>query len=349
MKSTKEEKNKLVLKIKPDFVKYVNVNRWFSYQELSTFLIIGGRGIGKTTGLNIWDIGDFIKNGNEFVYVRRYIEELKKCKSMLDPLVNQIQVRGLSRGIFQWEHNKTRIGYGLALTAQGSFKSGVDFTKVNTMIFDEAILPRGGAYRYLDNEIEMLLELISTVFRDRTGYRIFILGNNADIFNPYFDYFKVPPFERTYIDADRGLYCELAKNSAVLLEEEKKTPLYRLTKGTQYFEYHYNNKVLTKDNTRLGVKPLNAHLICRIIINDYTLNIYRTKLSEIFVELRDKPIKDRFTFDIIDEQKPNYHFIKEYRSSDISSFIRMCYFTGGAVFESDKADAIFESFMETVK
>lgn len=341
--------DEIVLKIKPNFTKYVNVNRWFSYDGVSFFLIIGGRGIGKTTGLNIWDIGDFKKNGNEFLYVRRFINELKKTKTMFDPLVNKVQVRGLSHGLMQWEINKARLGYGAALTAQQTFKSGVDFSKVHTMIYDEAILPRGGSYRYLDNEIEMFFELVSTVFRDRTDYRVFILGNNADIFNPYFDYFNIPSFERSYIDVDRGLYCELAKNSVQLLEAEKQTPLYKLTKGTQYFDYHYNNKVLTMQETRIAPKPLNVQLICRIIVNDFTLNIYRHKLAEMYVELRDRVIADNYSFIIYENQKPNYHYIKELKSSDLFNFIHTTFYTGGAIFENDKASAIFNIFIETFK
>lgn len=342
-------KEKITLKIKPNFKKYVNVNRWFSYQGVNTFLIIGGRGIGKTTGLNIWDVGDFIKAGNEFLYVRRFINELKKTKSMLDPIVNGVQVRGLSHGLFQWEVNKTRIGYGAALTAQQTFKSGVDFSKVHTMIFDEAILPRGGSYRYLDNEIEMLFELISTVFRDRTDYRIFILGNNADIFNPYFEYFNIPSFERSYIDVDRGLYCELAKNSVELLEAEKQTPLYRLTKGTQYFEYHYNNKVLTTVEARVCPKPMNVVLLCRIVVNDITLNLYRYKISEMYVEMRDKPIVDTYSFIIFEKEKPNYHYIKELKASDVFRYIHASYYMGKAMFESDKAASVFNVFIEQFK
>ena len=341
--------NEIVLKIKPNYKKYVNVNRWFSFQGISTFLIIGGRGIGKTTGLNIWDIGDFKKNGNEFLYVRRFINELKKTKSMFDPIVNNVKVQGLSHGLFQWEVNKVRLGYGAALTAQQTFKSGVDFTKVHTMIFDEAILPRGGSYRYLDNEIEMLFELISTVFRDRTDYRIFILGNNADIFNPYFDYFSIPPFERSYIDVDRGLYCELAKNSAELLEAEKQTPLYRLTKGTQYFEYHYNNKVLTSVQARICPKPLNVNLICRLVINDVTLNVYRHKISEMYIEFREKPIVDTYSFIIYEKEKPNYHYIKELKGSDLFKFIHASFYMGNAMFESEKAASIFDIFIDTFK
>lgn len=344
-----KEQEKVTLKIKPNFKKYWNVNRMFSFNGINVYLIIGGRGIGKTTGLNIWSINNFIKQGNEFLYVRRFINELKKTKTMLDPLVNKVQVRGLSHGLFQWEIGKTRIAYGAALTAQQTFKSGVDFSKVNTMIFDEAILPRGGSYRYLDNEIEMLFELISTVFRDRKDYKIFILGNNADIFNPYFEYFNIPKFERSYVDIDRGLYCELATNSAELLESEKETPLYKLTKGTQYFDYHYNNAVLSLEKCNVGVKPINATLICRMVLNDITLNIYRTGIAKMFVEFRDKVIKDRFTYVFMENNEPNYHYIKSYRSEDISKFISTVFYTDGATFESDKAYTMFKMIFETVK
>ena len=344
-----EMENQITLKIKPNYKKYINVNRWFSYEGVGFYLIIGGRGIGKTTGLNIWNIGDFKKNGNEFIYVRRFINELKKTKTMLDPIVNKVQVRGLSHGLFQWEVEKTRLGYGAALTAQQTFKSGVDFSKANTMIYDEAILPRGGSYRYLDNEIEMFFELVSTVFRDRTGYRVFILGNNADIFNPYFDYFNIPPFERSYIDVDRGLYCELAKNSAELLEAESQTPLYKLTKGTRYFEYHYNNETLVVDEARIAPKPLNVVLVCRIIINDFTLNIYRYKIAEMFVELREYVIMDTYSFKIIEHEKPNYHYIKEMKGSDLFRFIHSTYYLGNAIFESSKASSIFTMFIEYFK
>ena len=236
----KKEVKPLTLFIKPDYEKYVNVNRWYSYNGLNIFIIVGGRGIGKTTGLGIHVLQDFLNKGEEFVYVRRYIKELQKAKGFLAPIGNpEPKVIGLSTGAYMWTHNKTRLGYGLALSSQQSFKSGFDFRNVTTLIYDEAILRRGGMYRYLDNEVEMLFELMSTIFRDRKNYRVFILGNNADVFNPYWEYFKIPNFERNYIDKDRGLYCEKASNSPVLLEAEKDTPLYKLTQGTSYFKYHY--------------------------------------------------------------------------------------------------------------
>lgn len=346
--SVAKSRSSLTVKIKPNFKKYYNVNRLFSYEGISFYLIIGGRGIGKTTGLNIHNVMDFKKRGNEFVYVRRYIAELKKSKGMFDPILNKVKCQGLSNGLMQWEVDKVRIGYGCALTAQQTLKSGVDFTKVNTLVFDEAILPRIGMYRYLENEIEALFELISTIFRDRTGYRVFILGNNADIFNPYFEYFNIPTFEHSYMDKDRGLYCELAQNSAELAEAEKQTPLYKLTQGTQYFDYHYNNKVLIDDAKAIGPKPLNCTLMCRIVINDYTLNIYGTRTVKIYVEIRDKIIKDTFTFVLFEDNNINYHYLRELRGGDVGKYISTAYYTGNATFQDEKAYALFNMMLEAI-
>lgn len=336
------------LLIKPDYEKYVNVNRWFSYDNINFYVIVGGRGIGKTTGLGIHVLQDWIRDGSEFVYVRRYIKELQKAKGFLAPIGNpEPKVIGLSTGAYMWSHNKKRIGYGLALSSQQSFKSGFDFRNVKTLVYDEAILKRGGMYRYLDNEVEMLFELISTIFRDRTGYRIFILGNNADVFNPYWQYFKIPRFERNYIDKERGLYCEMASNSPVLLEAEKQTPLYKLTQGTAYFKYHYENEILGhKNEIRIAPKPQKAVLLCRLVANEYTLNIYRTKLEEIFIEVRDKVIKDDKTFVIMTDMELNYYHVQELRGIDLFKFISHMYYLEGAVYENELAYAVMSNIME---
>lgn len=332
-----------------DYTTFLNVNRFFSYDDISLFLLTGGRGIGKTTGFVSHSLQDWARTGNEFVYVRRYISELRKAKNMISGILNNdVKVIGRGNGLFEWQINKKRIGYGIALTAQQTIKSGSDFSKVMTMIYDEAILPRFGAYRYLPNEIECLLELISTVFRVRTGYKIFILGNNADIFNPYYEYFDIPRFDTNYKDATRGIYCELCKNSAQLLKKEEQTPLFRLTQGTAYGDYHYENTVLVTEDVKIGTKDRNAKLLCRIVYNTITLNVYRQSLQELFIELRDKVIKDNHTFIIMENNKPNYLYIKEYRMSDVGKLIDMCYYNDGLIFNDFRAGQIMNDFMEVI-
>ena len=340
---------KIPLVISPDYTTFFAVPRMYSYKGVNVYIIIGGRGIGKTTGFGVQCICNYNKRGEEFAYMRRYITELKKTKGLFDPIAKGVTVKGLSHGAYQFMANKKRIGYGLALTAQQTFKSGMDFSKVTTLIFDECILPRGGAYRYLENEIEMVLELISTVFRTRKNYKVFLLGNNADIFNPYWEYFNIPNFEKNYIDKERGLYCEKAKNSAKLLEIEMDTPLYKLTKGTAYWDYHYNNEVLTKNkHVRIIPKPMKCTLLCRSVLNGFTLNIYRHKLDRIYIEYRDKIIKDEYSYMIMEDGVLNIYYGNLYKKSDAKKFIDAMYYGDGDDYDSQKSKALMDVLMDTL-
>ena len=350
MAESKKEKKQvpIVRLITPDYKTYVNSNKWYSYDYCSMFIIYGGRGVGKTTSLAFHVVDNFVNKGEEFVYVRRYKTELKKAQGMLNPLYSGITIQGIGQGGFQWTNNGVRLGYGLALTAEQTFKSGVDFSKVTTLIFDEFTILRGGTYRYLDEEVKHFLELISTVFRTRTNYKIFLLGNNLDAFNPYSEYFNIPVFDEKYIDKERGLYCEFLKHNPNLLKKEQETPLYKLTKGTEYGDYHYENKVLVTKTGTIGVKDPNAKLLCRLVVNRVTLNIYRQNVDTMFVEFRDKVIKDDWSYIILENTKPNYLYVGMYRTSNVCKFIDICYFNDMVLYSCDRAISVFETFMEAV-
>ena len=55
-----------------NFEKYYNPHRLLSFEDIWLYLLVGGRGIGKTTGIMSTCLDDFFKNGYEFVYTRRY-------------------------------------------------------------------------------------------------------------------------------------------------------------------------------------------------------------------------------------------------------------------------------------
>ena len=56
---------------------YYSYNDIFSYNKLINF-VVSNRGGGKTFGFKNWAIKDFLKNENQFVYLRRYKSELEK-------------------------------------------------------------------------------------------------------------------------------------------------------------------------------------------------------------------------------------------------------------------------------
>lgn len=341
--------NKIELLITEDYVKYFNVNRLYSHQDLTTFVLIGGRGTGKTTGLLIKSLKNFRNNDEQVVYLRRYKSEIKKAKEVFNPIVAGVKTKGIGEGAFEYVINGKRLGYGLALSLQQTFKSGIDFTKVTTLIYDEAILQRGGTYRYLSNEIEFLLELISTIFRTRKNYKVFIIGNNADVFNPYFEYWNVPTFKGSWFDRVRGLYCELIPTKAELLEVEKETPLYRLTKGTNYGNYHYDNEVLATSKGKIAPKDYRAVLMFRLVFNKQTLNIYRQRGNTLYVEWKDKVINDSISFIILENNSQNYYYIKTFMQSDLCTLVRIWYYDNRVIYHNAKAIEIFSTFMEMIK
>ena len=64
---------------------YWDINRCLSYNCLFNF-IVGARGVGKTYGAKRFVIKKFLQNQEQFVYVRRYKDELKKMKRFFDDI-----------------------------------------------------------------------------------------------------------------------------------------------------------------------------------------------------------------------------------------------------------------------
>ena len=60
---------------------YWDINKSLSYNALFNF-IVGNRGAGKTYGSKKYVINRFLKYGEQFVYIRRFKDELKKIKKL---------------------------------------------------------------------------------------------------------------------------------------------------------------------------------------------------------------------------------------------------------------------------
>lgn len=330
--------------------KHYDLSKPLSYSDLFTYIIKGGRGIGKTTMILSHFLKRYDKYDEEFILLRRYETELSKAKKSINGLINGVNLIGCGKGAVEMQLNKKRLGYCLALTKQQTFKSGLDFSKVKYILFDEAFILSGSNYRYLKNEVVQFLELISTVFRARNDYKIFIVGNNMDLFDPYTTYFDLPILDSKgiYTDNERGIYLEYAKSKKELLEIERKTPLYRLTKNTSYNDYHYENKALTLHKCKIGVKEPKAYFYTRIVYENITLTLYLQgkNINNMFVEIQEKIIKDKYTFIFIENGKYNYEHIKQFKASKIPHTLSIYYYDNTMIFENEKANAIMDKIIK---
>ena len=329
---------------------YFNYNRLYSFQDLiNLFILIGGRGIGKTTGVLIKSIQNFNKRGEQFAYVRRYVAELKESKNVLDTITNDSYVEGSKdKFLYKEKGSKKIIGFGLALSVQAKYKSGIDFSKVTTIIFDEYTIMRSARVRYLPDEMTAFFELVSTIVRTRKNYKIFIIGNNNDLFNPIIEYFNINVKQSPYIDKERGIYFEYCETKKELLEMEKETPLYKLTKGTTYHDYHYSNEVLVTSTCRLGVKKPSDILLCRMLFNNKTLNVYIDRKGLFFIEYRDKVIKDSLTYIIMENNVYNVYYCRLFKNNDIGIGLINAYFMDNVEYQNNNCYSILTDFMDKV-
>ena len=115
---------------------FLNLDRIMSYNASWSF-ILGGRGIGKSYGLLKKFIKDFKKNGNQFVYLRRYKEEVKMCRTKIfdaiktdEEFINdKFDVRGN-----EFYLNDEHMGRIIALSSS-EYQKSVPMPKVENILF----------------------------------------------------------------------------------------------------------------------------------------------------------------------------------------------------------------------
>lgn len=334
---------KLLLTLDNDI--YYNPNKALSY-GCNFILSMGGRGVGKTTGWLIKSCQRYIKKHKQFIYVRRYKDELGEflSKDTMGGIAEGITYTGGSKSAtFISEDNI--IGYGATLSTYRKFKSS-RFPDVTTVIFDEAFLLRSSTAHYSSTEVTDFLEFFNTIQRTRTDVMAVIMGNNLDLFNPYFSYFNVPYLQggEHWVNRDRGLYVEMPKASAKLIEEIKKTPLYKLTKGTAYGNYYVDNDLLSSNTIKPIPKPTNATLFCRLIVNGLMLNMYIVNTNgniRLYCEERNKVIDDSRSCTLMTNNNPNYLFMQQFKLK-LRPMIWHYYFRDCMDYSSQKASDVMK-------
>lgn len=340
----KENKNPsdIVLKLSVDCETYWDI---YSLVEKGIFLniIMGGRGIGKTEQCNGYNLEQYRDYGNQFIYLRRYKPECSNQKKLLDRWLDDVKFVGDKNGggSYMWYGNT--LGYLIPLSVASNYKS-TNFEKVTTIIYDEAIIRPTGQLRYMPNEVECLLEFISTVFRHRTNGKVIILGNNLCFFNPYCEYFNVKVFNDYYIDKKRGILIQYSKDSPKLRQIEEKTPLFKLTMGTTYHDYHYNNAVLTDKKINTVKKYNNDKLHLRILLNEYTLNVYTRSTGKLLLESKRKRINDSFSLSIINNSECNFPNMSLFRQRWYD-FICFRYYNDNVEFVDEDSYALLQELL----
>lgn len=286
---------------------YYNFDKLFSYNFLLAF-VIGERGVGKSFNAKVAMLKNFIKSGDQFVYVRRYKTELD---SALNNFWTDLQENGYfdelelkvvkNKMITKFTCDGEVCGYAIPLSTSNILKSTA-FPKVKTIIFDEYMLDNSGTYRYLKNEVTMMLDFIETIGRLR-DIQVIFLGNNTSFYaNPYTAYFDLElPFNSEFKTFKDGtIVVNYIKNEAYR-EAKKNSKFGKLIAGTSYGEYAIENKSLRENFYFIEKKPHNAQFYGVIITNGVPVGIWNGKNGYIYLSYDYDPnTLHKFVFDYND-------------------------------------------------
>ena len=293
---------------------YYKYDKLISYNALLNF-VIGERGVGKSYGATKFVIDDYLKNGNQFVYLRRYATELDTAvPKFFDAVVfngeydgHEFKVRKRNK-LSEFVMDGEVIGFAAALSTAGILKS-TSFNKVKTIVFDEFIIDRG-MHHYLRNEAETMLDICETIGRMR-DIRVIFLGNAISLAaNPYFNYFdlELPPVGKEFKTFKDGLIVvNYIKNDAYRAEK-KKTKFGRLIDGTDYGKYAIDNEVLRDSNTFIEKRKEDGINWCVVIIKGHSYGVWIGKESrKIFIERNYNPkLANIFSADEFSHDEKNF-------------------------------------------
>ena len=260
---------------------------WYNFDRINSYnsffhFVLTNRGFGKSYGAKKRCIDRFLKYGEQFIYVRRYKTELKKIYKYFEDIQDQykgheFQVKGRTFYI-----DGKVCGYAIPLSTSLIEKSN-PYPKVCTIIYDEFIIDKGHL-RYLENEVEVMLELVSTICRTRDNVRVYFLANNVSEVNPYFTYFNIKLPEGNIIKTFNEGTIVVEKNTDdIFMEQMKATKFGRLVKGTKYGDYSIENKSLRDSDTFIEKLPLkNCTPLSNIIYNSQRVQVWLDRKNNFY-------------------------------------------------------------------
>ena len=330
-----------------------NLRRTLTHNALF-YIILGNRGGGKSFGAKWYAIDRFIKNGEQFGYIRRYKEDLTNSMKQFFKDIeykypdyefkvdkNNFYIRIKSGKEGGWKESDI-AGYGFILSTANNKKS-IAYPNITTLIFDEFLLEKGNQ-RYLTNEPMALLNLYETVARPGTNHPrviLLMLANAISITNPYFLYWDLKmPDKKDKNDKwiwhhpTKPIVVEDVKNEK-FIDRKKNTEFGKLIEGTTYSDYSIENKFLLDDDTFVEKKSPKARFYFTFIYMDHTLGVWADFIEGImYVSKAIDPSYPLIYSITMKDHKPNTMFLKnKNKAGHFKTFIE-AYENGNVRFES---------------
>lgn len=275
---------------------YVNIDAIMNHPATFIFMY-GGRGTGKTYGSL-----DYCRNGHKFIYMRRLAsqvdlakrEDLQPFKSINEDKhcnIMPFPVNQYVSGFYESEKDErgklqpvgSQIGLMAALSTFSNLR-GIDASDVDVIIIDEFIPEL--TERPIKGEAAAIFNAYETVNRNRElkgkkPVKLLCLANANRIDNPIFmelnlvtraEKLRKSGKEYLYDEERSMLLVDLYKSK--IAEQKSETALYRLTRGTEFFDMAIKNRFLNEEKSRIGTRNIKEF---KPLVSVGEITIYKHK------------------------------------------------------------------------
>lgn len=338
-------------------------------------VIFGKRSNGKTYALKEYGIKKFLENGEQMAYIRRQDTDFKGKlgATLFADIAQDGKIRKLSLGEWtdvyyyssRWylcrydekgnrELSPEPFCYAFALSRMEHDKS-TSYPKITTVCFDEFI----SRTIYLYDEFILFENVLSTIIRNRTNVKIFMLGNSINKYCPYFREMGLKHIKNqkqgtidvyTYGDSGLKVAVEYVKDNA---EQGKGSNVYfsfdnpslkMITTGAweiavyPHCPVHYRPKDIA---FTYFIKFDDSILQCEIVMTDNE--------NFTFIHPKTTPLKDTEN-DMIYSQEynalPNFHRKITRPQSKLENKIAWYYKTDNVFYSDNETGEIVRNYLK---
>lgn len=327
---------------------YIDFNRIYEVYNPTMLIIIGARGIGKTYGA----LKYLTEHDYKFALIRRTASEREFIRNeefnpltalYTDGLIPEFKIDGGKYSdSYYYIDNPDSFAVSFSIATASKIR-GIDGRSISYFMYDEFI--KDNNEKALKDEAGGFFQLMETIGRNRElngepPIKSILCANSNNIFNPICDTLKLTD---VLIDMrDRGKEQRYIKQKDILLidvkrspisEKKKETYLYRLTKGTDFYNMAISNRFYNDISTMVGTPyPFREYKPFAEIQGVHILKHTSTRL--LYVSVKNRGVAKYKYFRWID-------FFKDY-----NLLIQTLVKRGALFFESADLAAYFKDFLE---
>ncbi len=331
--------------------RYYDWQKTFSFQTGTNgevCLVAGAKDIGKTFGLRLQCVTDYLKHKRKFAEICRTNEEMKAVSvGYFDKLQDsgfftdwQFKVEkntGYIAPIGEKKPEWEPLMYFAALTNFQREKKRT-YSNIYRFIFDEMAIDRKDRYhRYLPHEFLILANLLDSMSRQQAGgevYRVYGLMNAVDMTCPYFQAFgidEIPQYGYHWYNGKHTLLHYVEPWDAQ--DRKVGTLVGRMLSGHAESDMIFNNLFANTANGEVAKKTSNARYAFALVYDAATFAVWIDYKEGIFYINSYLPPKSKNVYTLTKgDSTIDFQALK--RADAVAKILIQAFYAGGLRYES---------------